>query len=196
VCHGAVVDPTQSIAVRDLHVDGEVQVDLPVTCNGCHGTDVSGAPPPDVSGNTDMNIPSVGAHQAHLGTSIARPVPCSECHEVPADVMAEGHADSLLPAEVAFSGVAAAFSLGPEYSGGTCTNIYCHGDTKPYGGSVTEPGWTQFDGTVNTCASCHGVPPPPPHPDVLLCFQCHASMISPAFEILQPDLHINGEIDF
>jgi predicted CxxxxCH...CXXCH cytochrome family protein len=196
VCHGAVVDADQTIVQPDLHVDGMVQVALPTDCNGCHGTDPSGAPPPDVDGDVDTTDPGVGAHLAHLFTTMARPVECGECHQVPENVLSDGHADTLLPAELSFSGVATRFGATPVYSGGTCTDTYCHGDSKPYGGALTQPVWTQVDGAQIQCWSCHGVPPPPPHPDRLRCFTCHGNIVTPAFEIISPMLHINGEIDF
>jgi hypothetical protein len=30
-------------------------------------------------------------------------------------------------------------------------------------GTVTEPVWTDVDGSQATCGSCHGLPPPAPH---------------------------------
>lgn len=48
----------------------------------------------------------------------------------------------------------------------------CHGAVEK-GGSATAPKWTQVDGTQVTCGSCHGLPPPAPHPEGTNCASCH-----------------------
>src|SRR5690606_4699647 len=179
LCHGAVVDDAGLVTDRSRHVDGIVDVVVPVACNACHGDATSAAPPADLMGNLLTSSPGVGAHRAHLeGSGIARPVPCGECHQVPAEVLVSGHLDTPPPAEVVFSGVAEAFGASPAYEGATCTNTYCHGDDFIFGhdsgGLATQPVWTLVDGSQKLCTSCHGLPPPPPHPPgPSFCSDCH-----------------------
>jgi predicted CxxxxCH...CXXCH cytochrome family protein len=200
LCHADVVDDAQRVIAPLRHVDGLVDVDVPVACNSCHGDGTSSAPPLDLAGNVDTTFTGVGAHRAHLeGTGIARKLECGECHAVPASVLAPGHLDSPLPAELDFEGVAKAFGASPSWDGSRCADSYCHGGSFPFGhasgGSATEPLWTQVDGTQKTCLSCHGLPPPPPHPPgPLFCSSCHPN-VGLTLEILDPDSHVDGKVD-
>jgi predicted CxxxxCH...CXXCH cytochrome family protein len=200
-CHGSVIDDDGAIAAPERHVDGIVDVDLPLACDACHGDDSSAAPPFDLAGNTSTLAPGVGAHRAHVeGSGIARPVPCSECHQVPRDVLSSGHIDTASPAELRFSGVARAFEASPSYDGTRCVDSYCHGDRfvlgHESGGVHTEPVWTTVDGTQKSCTSCHGLPPPAPHPPgPSFCSDCHGN-VGPTLQILDPDSHVNGVVDF
>lgn len=198
-CHGAVVGPDHEIIDRARHVDGSVDVDVVEDCTACHGDD-NPAPPVDLEGNVDSTLTTVGAHQTHvLGGSQARAVPCKECHLVPDEVLAPGHLDSDRPAEVVFSGAAIAFGAVPEYSAGSCTESYCHGadfpKTHESGGTVTAPNWTRVDGSQAVCGSCHGLPPPLPHPPVESCSDCHRNVLPDQRGFLYPELHVNGVVE-
>jgi predicted CxxxxCH...CXXCH cytochrome family protein len=157
-----------------------------------------------VRGNSQPEMPGVGAHRTHvLGTATSRAVACATCHRVPKRVLEAGHLDSLLPAEVALSGVAAAFGGSPEYIGGSCANTSCHGAVFPEGhasgGVLTEPSWTQVDGTQAACGTCHGLPPPPPHPYVERspdCSTCHENVSGDNRTFVRPDLHVDGQVTF
>jgi len=199
VCHGAVVGADREIIDRTRHVDGKVDLDLPNDCRVCHGSE-NAAPPLDVAGNSSAEFASVGAHQNHvLGTSGSRAVPCGECHVVPDDVLAAGHLDSGGPAEVLFSGAAVAGGAAPKYDGETCQDSYCHGadfpDKYESGGTLTAPEWTRVDGSQTLCGSCHGLPPPVPHPQIDTCTDCHANVLSDQKSFLYPDLHVNGVVE-
>jgi predicted CxxxxCH...CXXCH cytochrome family protein len=200
-CHGEVIDLGNTIVAPDRHVDGVVDVELPTLCNACHGDATSAAPPFDLGGAASTSSPGVGAHRAHLeGSGIARPVACVECHEVPSEVLAGGHLDTSLPAELVFSGVAKAFGASPSYDGERCSNSYCHGDEFVFGhdsgGLATEPVWTVVDGTQKQCSSCHGLPPPFPHPPgPIFCSDCHSN-VGITLQILDPTSHVNGVVDF
>jgi predicted CxxxxCH...CXXCH cytochrome family protein len=191
---------SEQIVDPDRHVDGSIDVAVPEDCSACHG-DASPAPPPDVSGNLTSAAPGVGAHRAHVAPSGAvRAVGCSECHAVPPDVLSPGHLDSLLPAEVVFSGVATAFQASPSYDAGTCTATFCHGGSfiggRPSGGSETEPSWVVSQSNAPlACSSCHGMPPPPPHPADAACATCHLN-VDANQSFSAPETHVDGNVTF
>jgi predicted CxxxxCH...CXXCH cytochrome family protein len=197
VCHAEVFDSDRNVVDRLLHVDGVVQVDVEERCTGCHG-DENAAPPRDIAGNLATTAPGVGAHQTHvLGTEHSRAVPCAECHSVPAETLEAGHADSARPAELVFSGVALAHGATPVYENGTCRSTSCHGDVFPdeheSGGTHTVPTWTRVDGSETQCGSCHGIPPPPPHPNPgYPCRHCHGNVGADDVSFVRPDLHVDG----
>ncbi|MBZ0234485.1 MAG: CxxxxCH/CxxCH domain-containing protein [Deltaproteobacteria bacterium] len=158
---------------------------------GCHGTDSSNAPPRSVSGQTDTTAVGVGAHQAHVDVAPTwhRKIECADCHVVPATLGAPGHIDGDNRAEVTFGPLAGASS----WDGTTCTTG-CHGNAA-WGGTRPTPTWTQVDGTQSTCGSCHGAPPPPPHPTDTNCAACHPTMEENSLAFRDPASHINGVID-
>lgn len=159
----------------------------------CHGADTSNAPPKSISGVTATTARPVGAHQAHLVASPAwhRAVECGDCHVVPATVDAPGHIDGDGVAEVAFS--ARAGGSTSAWTGTSCS-AHCHG-MPAWGGTASAPVWTQVDATQSTCGSCHGVPPPAPHPAGFNCAACHPTMEENSLEFRDPDSHINGVVD-
>ena len=163
--------------------------------NSCHGTDGGNAPPRSTSGSVDTTATPVGAHQAHLVASPAwhRKVECADCHTVPDRVDAPGHIDGDGKAEVVFSmraGTAAA-----SWNGTACMTS-CHGAAS-WGARQPRPIWTQVDGTQSACGSCHGAPPPAPHPTVVgnNCASCHPTMEENSLVFRDPSSHINGVVD-
>jgi predicted CxxxxCH...CXXCH cytochrome family protein len=200
-CHAAVVATDDlTIIDRSRHVDGVVDVDLDPSCTSCHGAE-SAAPPRDTTGHEATTFAGVGAHQAHLSASAgARPVACSECHVVPEKPLSPGHIDTSLPAELTFAGVATAFGAKPEYAEGTCRQTACHGAVFPdghrSGGSNVSPQWTKVDGSQAGCGSCHGQPPPRPHPLPTNCSECHEDVASDDVSFVHPELHVDGIVTF
>jgi predicted CxxxxCH...CXXCH cytochrome family protein len=202
-CHGDVVAPNDTTIIeRERHVDGVVDVAFDTGCSSCHGSD-NPAPPRALNGDTTTAVASVGAHQAHLaGSERARAVPCDECHLVPERVLDPGHVDSFGPAEVTFSGASVAFGATPTYTAGTCSNTACHGGSFPVrghdsGGTLTTPAWTVVDGTQAACGSCHGLPPPRPHPyHSEDCGRCHENVSLDGKTFLRPELHVDGIVTF
>ena len=190
------------------HIDGNVDVINDQPCNTCHG-DPAGAPVPgdnkvnappnDTMGGMLTSLRGVGAHQAHMGASTWRaPISCGECHHVPASLLSIGHIDSPLPAEVLFGNLAGSTA---SWNGSTCSNVYCHGATLndgggTAGGTATKPVWTTVDGSQSQCGSCHGLPPPAPHPVDTDCGKCHNTM-TPGMPgvITDPSRHIDGNLD-
>lgn len=217
-CHAAP-PPSHSLATcatchptpapqTTLHVDGIVQ--FGDECDSCHGDAQSPAPPRDLAGNTFTTELGVGAHRAHLfgPAKLRGPVACNECHVVPATVLATGHLDSALPAEVFPPGsgtLARADGATPVWDRVTCTNTYCHGggtklaaDTSP--GRITAPGWTS--GGQVFCGSCHGLPPTStPHTPAMTigdCVTCHATSVDAFGNILfsaGASQHLDGDVD-
>jgi predicted CxxxxCH...CXXCH cytochrome family protein len=157
----------------------------------CHGTEDNNAPPKSVAGTTDTTAKAVGAHQAHMNPAPAwhQAVKCADCHVVPADVTSPGHIDGDNIAEVTFSQRAGASS----WTGTTCTTG-CHGNAA-WGGTKPTPTWTLVDGSQSQCGSCHGAPPPAPHPTEKNCAMCHPTMEDNSLAFRDPESHIDGKVD-
>lgn len=175
-----------SLADPSTHIDGIVQVDGGggSCAAACHGGPNDPNPPPDLGGNTDTTAPGVGAHEAHLDAGVA----CTTCHPVPAAVNEGTHLDGTT--DVVLGGIAGNGGVVPSWDSGalTCT-AYCHGASLG-GGDVAAPVWNVVDGSQATCSSCHGEPPPPPHPGNPSCGGCHPNG-GPG-----SGAHIDGNVDF
>ncbi len=175
--------------------------ETPEDCTVCHGggDNLTGAPPQDLAGNTDVSAKGVGAHSAHLGEGIFNAgVMCESCHVVPQSFSASGHADTELPAEISFSDLAIRNGASPQWDGETCANTYCHGQFDG-GNQENTPIWTQVDGTQSICGSCHGLPPTESHPQgnaVQQCILCHGAVVDENNNIANKRLHVNGAVTF
>ena len=182
------------------HIDGNVDVNTDQPCNACHGSTTSNAPPKDTLGNAATTTRGVGAHQSHLNPTTLnfKAIACTDYHLVPATVSSVGHIDTPLPAEVIFSGRA---GTSPTWNGAQCANNYCHGATLTdgstgAGGTATSPIWNKVDGSQQQCSSCHGYPPPTPHPQNSDCGQCHADVkVGANTTFLDASKHIDGNLD-
>jgi predicted CxxxxCH...CXXCH cytochrome family protein len=165
-------------------------------CRSCHGGNDNAAPPRAVDGSTDTHAIGVGAHQTHLiGGLLSHPVACSECHVVPKAANDPGHMDHPLPAYVIWGDLAKQGTMPAwDRDQAACSNTYCHGATLT-GGSNTSPKWTVVDGSQEACGTCHGLPPPAPHPPGLACEACHAPVAGPNLTIATPTRHIDGVLD-
>ncbi|MBL8619642.1 MAG: CxxxxCH/CxxCH domain-containing protein [Myxococcales bacterium] len=194
-CHDTMTAGVANVITDpSRHIDGNVDVTGGAACDSCHGSAGQSAPPRDTSGNTATTARGVGAHRAHVaGGAWHAPVACADCHRVPTASNSVGHRDSPLPAELTFSARAGTTTA---WNGTRCSNNYCHGGTLGAGGSAIAPVWTQVDGTQTTCASCHGAPPPAPHPTDPNCGSCHPTM-TPGNNttITDPTRHIDGNVD-
>ncbi|MCC6747239.1 MAG: CxxxxCH/CxxCH domain-containing protein [Deltaproteobacteria bacterium] len=193
-CHGQVVNAARAIIAPNLHLNGQVEV-VNLQCNTCHGGATNSAPPKGTNGQTATTDRSVGAHQAHLGSSTWRaPMLCSDCHVVPPAVSSPGHNDSALPAELVFSALSKTQGANPVWNGVTCAGTYCHGATLS-AGTITAPTWTKVDGTQAACGTCHGLPPTQNHPANGACSVCHGQVVDAARKIIAPLLHVNGKVE-
>jgi predicted CxxxxCH...CXXCH cytochrome family protein len=167
------------------------------TCTSCHGDEkrsgdleLRAAPPGDLRGARDTAHPGVGAHQFHLRSNgdHAR-VACSECHVVPARVDDPGHIDDAAPAELSFGPLASAAGHRPAYDreARTCGDSYCH--------RAADAVWTEPRDSEAACGSCHGLPPPSPHPQSERCSACHGDVIHESGSFVSPELHVDGRTD-
>src|SRR5258705_7824249 len=164
-------------------------VDPQLGCSlGCHGADSSNAPPMSVSNSTDTSSTGVGAHQKHMNIAPTwhRAVQCADCHVVPAEVSSPGHIDGDNKAEVTFSTIG---GLNAKWDGTNCT-VACHGSAA-FGGARSQPKWTLVDGSQAACGSCHGAPPPPPHPTGSNCAQGPPTTGENSLRFRNPAGHIN-----
>ncbi len=226
-CHGATYAGGSRVDVSCMgsgcHADRNGAAKSPEACNTCHGDFlapandlVSAAPPKGVRGETVTSYRGVGAHQKHLkAETVSSATQCTECHRVPSTLLATGHIDSNLPAEVVFGSLArvpSAVSPSPAYNSQTlsCSNTFCHGNfrlrraTSPYqlfytdsvmvgaNKSVTWTG-TAADGA---CGSCHGLPPSGHIAAGLTsCWTCHPAVMDQSGKIIDKSKHINGKIN-
>lgn len=192
-CHGEVIDAAGKMTTPSLHVDGKVQARA-TSCTECHGRGDEPAPPRDVSGNEVIAALGVGAHQAHLGGGRwSRPLACEECHDVPREPEDFDHADGL-PAEVRLRGVAQSGAHQPiwQREAARCADSWCHG---PGANTIEEtPPWNRS--TRLSCTSCHGAPPPVPHPQMSDCSRCHGKVVgSDDVTIIDRQRHVDGRVD-
>ncbi len=180
------------------HMDGVIQAEN-LSCSSCHGDDtrvlVAGAdglalaaPPFGTLGQTTSDTRAVGAHQAHLnrGDGMALPAQCKTCHAVPTTF---NHANGL--ADLRFDALATMDGATPVFDGQTCSNTYCHGSTLGRGGTSHTPTWTATGPLA--CTTCHGAPPPLPHPQDSDCIRCHPGYTATS---ARKSTHVNGISDF
>ncbi|MEP7051298.1 MAG: CxxxxCH/CxxCH domain-containing protein [Pseudomonadota bacterium] len=192
-CHAQVIAADGHFVDPTLHVNGQVEAE-PGACTSCHGSDDNPAPPLDTLGNQQFSAVGVGAHRAHLsGGQFSRPLACSECHVVPTSDNESDHIQGM-PARVVLSGVAATDHRTPSWDRAalTCAGSWCHG---PGSGATREsPVWTANQDL--TCTSCHGAPPPAPHPQLSNCSHCHGAVVGPDdHTIVDRTRHVDGVVD-
>lgn len=212
-CHGGA-SPTWS---TDLSAVNQ--------CTKCHGdqadaTANKAAPGlngvgKDTDGNNLAADAQVGAHNAHLksASNYTNDVACSSCHAVPGSVNAAGHIDTARPAELTFDNFANNFgNTTSSYTGGTCSNTYCHGGAMPNGsdnGSDPTPTWNDTaylsgsPSTAGDCGKCHGAPPsgagysPNSHSGsetIGNCSGCHQHLNNDG-TFNNASLHMNGVVE-
>jgi predicted CxxxxCH...CXXCH cytochrome family protein len=195
-CHPNTVTVAEEIDVPGgFHLNGTIEA--AGNCNTCHGNVNNNAPPLDTNGLSDTTLVTVGAHQSHMTDGLIRAaIPCSECHLVPSSVSDPGHIE-VPPAEITWGPLATTGSLTPDWSvsfADLCSNTYCHGTTLG-GGTNKTPDWTNTGGGEAACGTCHGTPPPSPHPQQSSCNPCHSQTVTAAEEIdIAGGFHIDGQL--
>ena len=172
-------------------------------CVLCHGgaENVTGAPPRTTWGN-DADFVRIGVHTSHVTAGALAPAfDCAVCHVKPADVLSPGHVDGSTAA-VVFGGIASTRTT-PSWdrSTATCSSTYCHGATLG-GGTNKAPDWTMPGQGQAACGTCHGLPPPAPHPEVAAdltrCAACHGLTIDAAGLVIPPAAggkHLDGVVE-
>jgi predicted CxxxxCH...CXXCH cytochrome family protein len=192
-CHGDVIDKNRNFVNKSRHIDGNPVRASTLACNSCHGSADSNAPPPDLEGNVDPKFPGVGAHANHLqASSTHSPVACNQCHVVPTVVPTAdnlGHAEGTPPANISFGNLATSGNNNPAYdfTVHSCSGTYCHGSYSPE--------WTAPRDSQQACGSCHGLPPPAPHPQKTDCSLCHSQVIGANQVFVNSALHVNGTVE-
>ncbi|WP_242360177.1 CxxxxCH/CxxCH domain-containing protein [Anaeromyxobacter sp. SG17] len=194
-CHPGYTITSVNLA---KHINGLVEAEN-LTCSSCHGDNsrvlvmqadplAIAAPPYGSRGETDSASRSVGQHQAHVnrGNGLSIPNKCRYCHAVPTTF---DHANGV--SQVTFGSLATMDGATPTFDGQTCSNTYCHGSTLGRGGTDHSPTWT--NPAPVTCTTCHGAPPPAPHPQDADCIRCHPGYTSTS---VRKATHVNGVSDF
>lgn len=190
----------------------------PEECTVCHGGNGHANPPKALNGDTAISSLGVGVHVSHLDATISRygaTVRCDNgCHT---PVIAFSDSSHIGPnpdgiADINFGALAKEqlhiHVPNPQWnrSTGTCSDVYCHGAFD--GGNINfTPTWTNPSSVV--CGSCHGDsqtgnPRPLPwsgythNPQYTIndCVMCHFAVVDSSGNIIAPEKHINGIINF
>jgi len=194
-CHGTDFDGgTTGVSCNACHASNG-QAAWQANCTFCHGTQLAtytaaslakAAPPVGTQGETATTTRAVGAHQAHLTPGpLSSGVACTDCHAIPADLT---HVTGT--ATVTFGAGATQGGARPTWNGVGCAATYCHGSTLNAGGTHTTPVWTGGSAEA-ACGSCHGAPPPAPHPSSADCGSCHTGYTATS---VNPATHIDGVV--
>jgi predicted CxxxxCH...CXXCH cytochrome family protein len=185
-CHVEANATGTALSGGPLHMNGKVDLgNGSGQCGACHGSG-------------DSPWPTAAAHPAHRNPTLTDPLDCSNCHVVPATVLAPGHLDGA--ATVTFSGLATARGANPTWDGERCTNVACHGANLADPAAV--PAWDDTSGAQSNCGACHGIPPSQ-HTPSLSCNRsdCHGSEVTleangtPLISTSGKALHVDGIIE-
>jgi predicted CxxxxCH...CXXCH cytochrome family protein len=198
------------------------------SCRSCHNVDYSGGNTGQSCNGSGCHIAADGgpeacytchgnratkkvypqwyaSHAKHLegGLTSSTTIPCSNCHDLPANYSDPIHVDKTTPgkAEVLFSNtLAATQTLGttgaPAFNAAdaSCANVYCHGNFT--NGTHKTVAWKGADQAK--CGSCHGDEatgnpwPGGTHDESQDCVRCHAGIVNANREIIDPSRHVNG----
>lgn len=178
--------------------------DWQTDCTYCHGgtDDTTGAPPEDIDNAvTGISFPE---HGEHVSETTHGAYDCAQCHDKPTTALSTGHVflgdGTAAVAELDFSGGLS--SAGRYGGGGSCSNLYCHGNGDGRLGSAAT-------GATYSCGSCHGTARSAGslsgrHDDHLEdsgaigCEDCHATVVSSDSTISNPANHVDGtaEVSF
>jgi len=196
-CGSCHIGYTATTVNTTNHVNGIVDV-VAQTCTTCHGTaGVNSAPPVNTTGGSATTLVSVGAHQAHVASTLRPAIACTECHGAASATYTTAHSDGIVQTSfgtLSNQGTATVWTR----ASGTCASNYCHGGTTAVaGGTGTTPVWTTVNGTFKACASCHGNPPAlnatTHHPANPSCATCHGAGYTST--TVAAATHVNGTVN-
>ena len=193
-CHSGYTATSVNAAT---HINGTVEVNG-ASCTTCHGTaGVNAAPPVDSTGGSATTLVSVGAHQAHVASTLRPAIACTECHGAASAGYTTAHSDGIVQTSFGTLSNQGTTTVWTRASG-TCASNYCHGGTTAVaGGTGTTPVWTTVNGTFKACASCHGDPPAlnatTHHPRNTACGACHGTGYT-ATTVVQ-GTHVDGTVN-
>jgi hypothetical protein len=199
-CHGAdLTGDGDATSCDDCHED-----DWRTNCTYCHGglDNSLGSPAVDLHDNTATNLQTVGAHTEHVTQTDHPAFDCTQCHVKPTEVLSGDHVFDATPV-VAEVTMTSGMSSSGSYTGGGCTNLYCHGYLGQDNGGAVD-----FT-TAATCASCHPDRSSPVPAwdgqmsgkhrmhleDGVGCSGCHLDVVDDDQVILDPSLHVNGSVE-
>lgn len=216
-CHSSVVDNSNKIINKNLHVNATVDIltndraecgfchePNASSCTTCHGgvDNQTGAPPRGLRDELLTSSRAVGAHSVHVeGGLLGDAFDCTECHIKPATVADPGHYDPDSAAEITWGTLAGSASHWNRASA-SCSGTYCHGNFS--GGKATNtPIWTGVNQA--TCGSCHDAGSNPQllsgrhrkhiEEEHLDCNHCHDATADPERNIIGRDIHVDGKVD-
>ena len=204
-CRGCHAGDLTGIGGVPVSCDTCHQAGWRTNCTYCHGgvDNDLGAPPRDLDGTRERSATKFPGHSAHVSdTASHAKFDCDQCHVKPRDVLTPDHVFDGTPgaAELVFT---KGLSPAGTYEGGTCANVYCHGNGRSGSG-----GTIAAKADPVTCAGCHGSQSETAtwrtfsglHSRHLGsgvgCTECHATVVGSGGEdILEPSLHVNGVIE-
>ena len=200
VCHGAnLLGGTSGISCQTCHAGWETD------CTFCHGgtSNMTGAPPDGVNGETIPTDLAVGAHTEHVeATTMHAAWNCDRCHITPSSATTAGHIDGDGQAELTFDGLnpVAAYDSGT----GVCSNLYCHGSGQTDTGTEdwdTDPptlscnschyDWTSSTAELDTMSGAHRFHLQSGH----ACSFCHQTTVDVSNTIIDGISHVDGSPD-
>lgn len=233
---GATYDGRTSLANGFTYVAGPgttVTTTGSLTCSSvyCHGSTIGGTANPvwtgaiacgDCHKATAADPPTLGSHVKHAGnaSTTQSAIACSNCHGH-SGTASSAHVDgsatwSLNTGDPRFGpgaiyrGVnAGSVNPVPSSTYGQCTNLYCHSNANPLGGT-NQFSTVTWGGASMACNSCHSSPSDASptwsvshtkhvktygaNPN-LTCNACHSSVASDNTTISDKTLHVNAQKD-
>lgn len=189
-CHGSdLTGGSSGVGCDSCHAAG-----WRTNCTYCHGgtLDTTGAPPVDLLGNTATTAVGVGSHATHVARTNHPAYACSVCHPPVTDVLTSGHLfdPTAGRSEVSFSG---AFEGAGQYDAPSCRDVYCHGNGIAHGDVASF-----VPGAPLGCTSCHPATTQSgghAFHTAYGCETCHATVVTSASVVKEPDLHVNGLVE-
>ncbi len=206
---------TDANVCRSCHVHNSTSGSFAADCTSCHGFPPQQNTPGGPLGyartasysyatSPAFKDESKTGHQAHAG-SAPYAFSCFECHA--GNQHATGNFQQVFITKTGI--LAATGGAIPSYNTifpGTCSNMYCHSNGAPTGGTPVykSPEWANAKGSIigtpGECSACHeAMPPTNAHPGHLsnnfACDLCHAATVTGNTVIKDTGKHVNGVKD-